>query len=64
MMLLSLLDLLNMIGQFSRDVIGCKTNVKFVISHWSISIRLLFVGRSVCRCVYVVCKMTVVVDIC
>ena len=34
----------NVIGQFSRDVIGCKTRVKFVNSHWLVSIRLLFVG--------------------
>ena len=36
--------LLNVIGQFSRDVIGWKTRVEFVNSHWSVSIRLLFVG--------------------
>ncbi len=32
---------LKLIGQFSRDVIGCKTRVNFVISYWSVSIRLL-----------------------
>ena len=36
--------LLNVIGLFSRDVIGWKTHVEFVNSHWSVSIRLLFVG--------------------
>ena len=39
--------LLNVIGLFSRDVIGWKTCVEFVYSHWSVSIRLfvgLFVG--------------------
>ena len=34
--------LLNVIGLFSRDVIGWKTLVEFVNSHWSVSIRLLF----------------------
>ena len=34
--------LLNVIGLFSRDVIGWKTRVEFVNSHWSVSIRLLF----------------------
>ena len=39
-----------MIGQFSRDVIGCKTRVQSVNSNWSVSIRLLLVklSRSVC----------------
>ena len=32
-----------MIGQFSHDVIGWKTRVKFVISQWSVSIYLLVV---------------------
>ncbi len=27
---------LKLIGQFSRDVIGCKTRVKFVNSNWSV----------------------------
>ena len=36
--------LLNVIGLFSRDVIGWKTRVEFVNSHWSASIRLLLVG--------------------
>ena len=31
-------------GQYG---IGCKTHVKFVIGHWSVSIRLLLV-RSAC----------------
>ena len=35
---------LNVICQFSHDVIGCKTRLKSVNSHWSLSIRLLFVG--------------------
>ena len=41
---------LKLIGQFSRDVIGCKTRVKSVNSNWSVSIRLLLVklSRSVC----------------
>ena len=36
--------LLNVIGQFSHDVIGWKTRVEFVNDHWSVSIGLLFVG--------------------
>ena len=32
-----------MIGQLSHDGIGSKTRVKFVISHWWVSIRLLIV---------------------
>ena len=32
-----------MIRQFSHDVIGWKTRVKFVISHWWVSIRVLLV---------------------
>ena len=39
--------LLNVIGLFSRDVIGRKTCVEFVNSHWLVSIRLLFVGLFV-----------------
>ena len=35
-----------MIGQFSHDGIGCKTRVKFVISHWWVSIRLLLLKLS------------------
>ena len=31
-----------LIGQLSRDVIGCKARVQFV-SNWSVSIRLLLV---------------------
>ena len=38
---------LKVIGQFSLNGIGCKTRVKFVIGHWSVSIHLLLV-RSVC----------------
>ena len=38
---------LDVIGQFSHDVIGCKTRVKFVNSHWSVLIRLLFVDLFV-----------------
>ena len=34
---------LKVIGHSSHDGIGCKTPVKFVISHWSVSIRLLLV---------------------
>ena len=34
---------LKLIGQFSRDVIGCKTRVKFINSNWSVSLRLLLV---------------------
>ena len=34
------------ISQLSLHVIGCKTRVKFVISHWSVSIHLLLVVRS------------------
>ena len=34
---------LNVIRQFSHDVIGWKTRVKFVISHWLVSIRLFLV---------------------
>ena len=54
-----------LIGQFSRDVIGSKTRVKFVNSNWSVSIRLLLVklSRSVCSLfigfVYVVNKLFV-----
>ena len=33
-----------MIGQFSHDSIGRKTRVKFVISHWWVSIRLLLIN--------------------
>ena len=32
-----------MIGQLSHDGIGLKTCVKFDISHWLVSIRLLLV---------------------
>lgn len=32
---------LNVIGQFSIDLIGCKTPVKFVYSHWLVSIGLV-----------------------
>ena len=32
-----------MIGHLTHDGIGRKTHVKFVISHWSVSIRLLLV---------------------
>ena len=41
---------LKLIGQFSRDVIGCKTRVGFINSNWSDSIRLLLVKliRAVC----------------
>ena len=39
--------LLNVIGLFSHDVIGGKTCVEFVNSHWLVSIRLLFVGLFV-----------------
>ena len=39
--------LLNVIGLFSRDVIGWKTRIEFVNSHWSVSNRLLFVGLFV-----------------
>ena len=41
---------LKLIGQFSRDCIGCKTRVKFFNSNWSVLIRLLLVklSRSVC----------------
>ena len=35
-----------MIGQFARDGVGYKTRVKFVNSHWPISIRLLLVKLS------------------
>ena len=38
---------LKVIGQFSLNGFGCKTLVKFVIGHWSVSIHLLLV-RSVC----------------
>ena len=40
---------LKLIGQFSRDVIGCD-RVKFVNSNWSVSIHRLLVklSRSVC----------------
>ena len=31
----------SVLGQFSHDSIGWKTRVKFVISHWWVSIRLL-----------------------
>ena len=34
---------LNVIRQFSHDVIGWETRVKFVISHWWVSICLLLV---------------------
>ena len=51
---------MKLIGQFSHDVIGCKTCVKSVNSNWSVSICLLLVklSRSVCglfvRFVYVI----------
>ena len=54
-----------LIGQFSRDVIGCKTCVKLINSNYSVSIRLLLVklSRSVCGLfigfVYVVNKSSV-----
>ena len=32
---------LNMNDRLSHDVIGCKPRVKFVDSHWSVSICLL-----------------------
>ena len=44
-------DSLNVIGQSSLDSIGWKTRVKFVISHWWVSIRLLLgklVGLGPC----------------
>ena len=51
------------ICQFSRDVIGCKTRVKSVISNWSVSIQSIVsrtLNRSVCSLfigfVYVVNK--------
>ena len=31
---------MKVIDQFSNDGIGCKTCVKFVLSHWLVSIRL------------------------
>ena len=37
---------LKVIGQFSRDGIGWKTRVKFVSSHWPVSICLLLVKLS------------------
>jgi hypothetical protein len=48
---------LKLIGQFSRDGIGCKTRVKFVNSHWSVPvnfdpsivIKIKSVCLSVCR---------------
>ena len=40
-----------MIGQFSHNGIDSKTRVKFVISHWWVSIRLLLVKLSVFRSV-------------
>ena len=40
-----------MIGQLSHDGIGWKTRVKFVISHWWVSIRILLVKLSVVRSV-------------
>ena len=40
------------IGHFSHDGIGWKTPVKFVISHWSVSIRLLLVKLLALRSVY------------
>ena len=56
---------LNVIGQFSHDVIGCKTRVKFVNSrdHWSVLIRLLFFGLFVVCFVYVVNKSFVNVPV-
>ena len=43
-----------LIGQFSRDVIGFKTRVKFVNSNWSVSIRLLLVKLSPSVCSLVI----------
>ena len=40
-----------MIGQLSHDGIGWKTPVKFVISYWWVSIRILLVKLSVVRSV-------------
>ena len=40
------------IGRLSHDGIGWKTHVKFVISHWSVSIRLLLVKLVGLRSVY------------
>jgi len=38
--------LLKVICQFSDDGIGCRTRVKFVLSHWSVLICLLLVKLS------------------
>ena len=43
---------LRTIGQLSHDGVGWKTRVKFVISHWSVSIRLLLVKLVGVRSVY------------
>ena len=48
--LLSVGDVISLIGQFSRDVIGCKTRVKSVNSNRSVSIRLLLVKLSCSVC--------------
>jgi len=48
---------LNVIGQFSYDGTGCKTRVMFVISHWSVSIRLLLVKLVCSRSVYIVSRV-------
>ena len=37
---------LKVICQQSLHGVGCKTSVKFVIGHWSVSIHLLLVVRS------------------
>ena len=68
---------MKVIGQLNPDGIGWKTRVKFVISQWSVSIRLLLVKSSLSAWTWVRlsvclrrgkvvchCKAPVVVDIC
>ena len=49
--------LLNVIGQLSCDVVGWKTRVEFVNSHWSVSIGLLFVGLFAGFCMLLISRL-------
>ena len=44
--LLSVDDVISLVSLISRDVIGCKTRVKFIHSNWSVLIPLLLVKLS------------------
>ena len=47
-----------MIGQFSRDGIGCKTHVNFVSSHWSI-VKLVYMEPSIVTQIKLVCLRSI-----